>query len=44
MSFAEKTKEKIRSNLIELYEGNVRDIAEERGYNESYVRKHLMWG
>ena len=43
MSLAEKTKEKIRSNLIELYEGNVRDIAEATGYSEGYVRRNLMW-
>ena len=42
--FAEKTKERIRSNLIKQYEGKIRDIAEATGYSEGYVRRNLMWG
>ena len=43
MSYAEKSKEKVRRELIEQYEGKIRDIAEETGYSEEYVRKNLMW-
>lgn len=43
MSFAEKTKEKIRSKLINRYEGRIRDIAEATGYSEEYVRRNLLW-
>lgn len=43
MSYQEKTKEKVRRNLIKQYEGNVREIAEATGYSEEYVRKNLMW-
>ena len=42
MSFAEKTKERIRSSLIDGYEGKIRDLAEETGRSEEYVRRHLM--
>ena len=44
MSYAEKSKEKVRRRIIDLYEGKVREIAEETGYSEEYVRRHLMSG
>lgn len=42
MSFAEKTKERIRSKLMDGYEDKIRDLAEKTGYSEDYVRRHLM--
>ena len=43
MSFDEKQKEKIRREIINLYEGKIRDIAESTGYCEEYIRQNLMW-
>ena len=42
MSFTEKQKRKIREKLIDRYEGKIREIAEETGYSEEYVRRNYL--